>query len=706
MDVDQVIDLTEVRELRQAHGGAEDWSPSGLLERVALLLNSTLDLREVLHRLAELALGSTDAQRCTVFLLDGRILRPAVSIGLRADEQLWEAFREMGSIRLAEVKAAWEHVSAGEPLAIEDAARTDLVPKRWITRFEVGAAAVVPLLAVDDPCGVMVVDYTDPRTFSEEELRLLGTVGNYAGIAVRNARVYEASERRARLHEALSRSVGSLVSDEGPAAVARSLVDAYCDLLGVPACAIGLFDGRMEHITTVAARGGSAQGGPIPFSAVPARVLDRLTDAWSEELESVTFDDEPWLADMVGGDGLDRHKVLPLGVAGRVRGAVVLALAQDARLDVEERRAAGTLAEIAAAVLDRVALLERLERNVSRLEILHQLSTFLVEDADASGVVERLNALLAGHGIEVASVAFRDGELRDLFAAEALDPAEVGAGREGDWPLRVDGRMSLPLRLEDRVVGALRVEGEELDSPEMSFLESVGRGIAELAGRASLRARLVAAAREHAVATERERIASDLHDTVAQQFVAIGLEARRAADQLPQDSPWSERFMRLADLAQRGKWDIDQTVRALSFVPSQGGLVRGLKDLAESFRLDSGLDIFLDVDGAPAPVASEVEQVLYRVAHEAVSSAWRHARCTSIRIGLRFDDDEIVLRVRDDGVDLGSRSAEDPDGSDLLGIRRLVTRIGGRVRIEDADPRGALVQVTAVHEPDDPARAT
>lgn len=704
MDVDQVIDLTAVRERRTSESGTSgthpgDWSPSDLLERVSLLLNSTLDLREVLLRLAELALGSSDARRCSVFLLDARILRPAVSIGLEADEELWGAFQEMGPIRLAEVRDAWEHVSSGDPLAIGDASRTRLIPERWVDRFEVGAAVVVPLLAVDDPCGVMVVDYADPHHFTDEEVRLLGTVGRYAGVAVRNARLYEKSDRRARLHEALTRSVGSLVSDEGPAAVAHSLVDAYCDLLGVPACAIGLFDRRMEHITTVAARGG-ADTGPIPFSEIPEHVVRRLTDTWTERLRAVTFDDDPWLAGIVGRRGLARHLVLPLGVGGRVRGAVVLALEEGARLDPEERRAAEALAEIAAAVLDRTTLLERLERNVSRLEILHELSASLVEDADAPAVVDRLNSLLAGHGIEVASITFRDDHLRGLFGADAMRPEEIDACEDGTWPLDIEGLTSLPLRLEERVVGAVRIGRGGLDPQEVSFLEAVGRGIAELASRASLRGRLVSAARDQAVAAERERIASDLHDTVAQQLVAIGLEARRAADQLPDDSPWSERFSRLADLARRGKWDIDQTVRALTFVPEEGGLVRGLQDLAESFRLDSGLDIFVDVDGPASPVQPQVEQVLYRVAHEAVSTAWRHARCTLIRIGLRFDGDEVVLRVRDDGVDLGSRSTGGAEISDVVGIRRLVTRIGGRVRVEDADPRGVLVQASVSRDPE------
>src|SRR5205823_13565280 len=99
---------------------------------------------------------------------------------------------------------------------------------------------------------------------------------------------------------------------------------------------------------------------------------------------------------------------------------------------------------------------------------------------------------------------------------------------------------------------------------------------------------------------ERHRIASDLHDTVGQQFVAIGLLAQRMREHLPSNSPWADRVQRLADLASRGKWEVDQAVRALAFVPAaRRGLCPSLKALVRSFEADSGITMFLDVAGKP-----------------------------------------------------------------------------------------------------------
>src|SRR5207247_2272409 len=136
-------------------------------------------------------------------------------------------------------------------------------------------------------------------------------------------------------------------------------------------------------------------------------------------------------------------------------------------------------------------------------------------------------------------------------------------------------------------------------------------------------------ARERAMVAERELIVADLRESVGQVLVAAGLLAEQMAEQLSPDSPWCDRAHKLGELVGRAKWEIDQAVRAMAFVPAaRRGLVPALRDLTKSIDDDSGITVVLDVSGRPARLAPNVERVLYRIAHQALSNAWRHSMCT------------------------------------------------------------------------------
>ncbi|MGH2685722.1 MAG: GAF domain-containing protein, partial [Actinomycetota bacterium] len=183
-----------------------------LLERVALALNSTLELRGVLRVLAEVTLEVSGADRCSLFLLEGHTLHPAVAIGTEEDGDLWSAFRGMGPVDLDDIPGALEHLRAGKAVGIDDAGASNLVPHGWVERFSLRTLVLVPLLAAGEPCGLMAVDFRTYHPIGQRELALLEAIGAYAGVAVRNARLFEAVSRRARLQEAMARGASALVS--------------------------------------------------------------------------------------------------------------------------------------------------------------------------------------------------------------------------------------------------------------------------------------------------------------------------------------------------------------------------------------------------------------------------------------------------------------------------------------------------------------
>lgn len=661
----------------------------GLLGRVTVTLASTLELRTVLRRLARIGYQATDARHCSVFLVDGRLLRPTVAIGREPDDATWRAFRSMGTVRLN--GARWKYLAAGKPIAIPDATTSDLVPESWRERFRPGAVVLVPLMAEGTVCGLLAVDWASPREFTPDELAVLEAIGAAAGVAVRNARLFEEVERRARLQEALTRATAALASPNEPKVIAERLLGAYADLLGARLCAIGIFDAERACVTTVASRGPKALEGPIPLGEIPDHVVTRVWESWERAKVPLEFANEPWINERLGGAeaGAGWYQLTPLVVEGHTRGCVLLGFESARRLDADEHAAIRSLAEVASAAVERSVLTDRQDRRFWRLDALYRVSAALTEGADGNTMVATLNALLMEHGIEVESVAFSDERVARRLGADLMTPGERAAGLARQWDAAGDDHAAIPMYLGRRLYGVMRVRPDHLDTEERSFLEALSRGLAEVAHRDDQRHRIEDAGREHLITMERDRMASDLHDTAGQVFVAVALVARSHIESLGPDDPARPLLERMATLSDSGKFEIDHAARALAFAPAtRRGLVPSLRELAKDVERDSGISIGLAVEGQTIRLEAVAERALYRVAHEAVANAWRHAQCTSLVVTISFGDDEIVLAVSDDGVGVPDDFAA---GRGVKGMERALSECRGSLAIAVAEPSGTVV---------------
>lgn len=655
--------------------------PVDLLQRVALALDSTLDLKEVLRLLAGMALEASSAERCSLFLLRDERLVPAVAIGRDSDQDAWSLFRAMGPIPLDEMVGAHEFIKAGVAVHVPDAGECDLVPETWTERFDLKALVLVPLSAAGEPCGVMALD--SAHGFTEHEVATLDALGSYAGVAVRNARTYAAADRRARYQKALAEGTAALVSTMSTEDVVERLADAYQSLLGADVCLIGLLDRARQRVTTLTSRGPTRIPPEIPLSDIPEDLVARITEAWRRDAGPFDLDDEIWLRRLAGTGGFDRYVMLPIVIEGEPAGAVLLAFRSALALDEDGTSAATALAAIAGSALQRSTLTRNVASKLRCLEILHGLGAALQAHSTNRGLVGALNRLLSDEDIHVDSL-----ELTDPLLARHLDEPEKkrNARAEGSG-------FSIPMRVGKRTVGSLNLAAG--GSADIGFLETLANGVAEVATRAAMRTDLEQATRERAVMGVREGMAADLHDTAGQIFVAIRLLARRHSESLPADSQWSTRIARFAELAEQGKWEIDQAVRALSFFPAaRGGLVPAIASLVESFELDSGIRTLFDVEGEAKRLTPDVERALYRVSHEAVTNAWRHARASVVNVRMEFEPGQITLEIVDDGVGLSVRSNGNLAGVGVASMRKAMLDVGGDLRLKSAQPRGALVTAT------------
>src|SRR5215211_1713604 len=212
------------------------------------------------------------------------------------------------------------------------------------------------------------------------------------------------------------------------------------------------------------------------------------------------------------------------------------------------------------------------------------------------------------------------------------------------------------------------------------------------------RSELAAAEREGGRLAERQRLARDIHDTLAQGFVSIVLQLQAAEAELPADAAEArahlERARRTArdNLAEARRLVWDLRPEALSTAP----LGEALGRLADRVADETGLAATATVTGTPRPLSADTEVTLLRVTQEALANVTRHAGVGRVAVTLSYMDGEAALDVRDDGA--GFTPAADGSGPNgglgLRGMRERVEALGGRLAVESAPGRGTTIAVT------------
>lgn len=191
---------------------------------------------------------------------------------------------------------------------------------------------------------------------------------------------------------------------------------------------------------------------------------------------------------------------------------------------------------------------------------------------------------------------------------------------------------------------------------------------------------------EEAVREERRRIARELHDQVAHELGVVSLQASAARRWMRRDVERSEAALQSAEAAaRRALTTMPAILRALRTEEARADLepqpgLDQLDDLVERVSA-TGLPVELRFHGRRA-VHPAVELTAYRLVQEALTNVMKHAEAGSVTVDLRFNTDELLIDVVDDGH--GAAAAVVEGGHGLVGMRERVQLVGGQVR---AGPR-------------------
>lgn len=196
-----------------------------------------------------------------------------------------------------------------------------------------------------------------------------------------------------------------------------------------------------------------------------------------------------------------------------------------------------------------------------------------------------------------------------------------------------------------------------------------------------------------AILEERSRMARDVHDTLAQGFTGIVLNleaAEEAAIDLPEEV--RNRIKRARDVARESLEEARRSILALSGPLSVGGdLANSIRGLADRYRSNTKTSVGFSVRGTSRHLDPAIEENLLRIAQQATDNALQHARGSSIRIELAFDEKQTQLTIMDDGQGFDVKKTGRQQG--LTGMRERAKEIGGKFELKSQPGKGTRIAV-------------
>lgn len=359
-----------------------------------------------------------------------------------------------------------------------------------------------------------------------------------------------------------------------------------------------------------------------------------------------------------------------------------------------QRDLIAALNDVASAVSSTISVDEVLETIVERAKrITNTEKAALVLTLDHSDNLDADSLIVRGAREEhpqqwwaaqlqgIASRVFQTGDM-------SLD-----LNRENDaWLL------CAPIRVKDRPIGllcAINSRTHKFTQEQVDFLAILGA----FAATAIENARLAEQTKYVLLASERDRIAREMHDGISQSLfgVALGLEVCRK-QVLRDPVSVSQRLGELQELVDMSRSELRRFIYDLRPVKLQElGLVGAIEYWTQEVSSGKKVHAQVIIEGEVRTLRPATEACLYSVTKESVSNAVRHADASRVEVHLRYTERSVELSITDNGVGFDQEGVahrrEGESGLGLRSIRERVQREGGTLEIESASGHGTRIQV-------------
>jgi signal transduction histidine kinase len=211
---------------------------------------------------------------------------------------------------------------------------------------------------------------------------------------------------------------------------------------------------------------------------------------------------------------------------------------------------------------------------------------------------------------------------------------------------------------------------------------------------------LAAVERQAGILEERQRMAGEIHDTLAQGFTSIVMQLEAADQALPEDMTSVQDHIRKArDTARESLREARRLVLALQPEPLvEGSLAEALRREAERWTLDCGIKTNYSVTGDPISLNPQVEVTILRAIQEGLANVQKHAEAQEVNITLSYMADQVALDVQDNGQgfdpqNLSGSGDQGNGGFGLRVMRQRVEQVGGEVIVESLPGQGTTLVI-------------
>lgn len=252
-----------------------------------------------------------------------------------------------------------------------------------------------------------------------------------------------------------------------------------------------------------------------------------------------------------------------------------------------------------------------------------------------------------------------------------------------------------PLRIGDKVIGALCVSSSQLDRFSKESADVVTK-LANTAAIALQNAQLYAQAEKVAALEERNRMAAEMHDGLGQMLSYLGLMTDQTMELLSagQEEIALERLHKTRETIEKATVEVRRAINSLmDEPPSEFDLSERLKSEVDTFAGETRLHVAWSAESSPRCSREAAEQVL-NVAREALKNVARHAEANHVSVRLGQENGHYFVAVEDDGKGFDTSQPEPSGHFGLQIIQARAAHIGGHVEIESERGRGTRVTLT------------
>ena len=241
-------------------------------------------------------------------------------------------------------------------------------------------------------------------------------------------------------------------------------------------------------------------------------------------------------------------------------------------------------------------------------------------------------------------------------------------------------------------IGGQKLAG--LSEQQRRALTELEAAVAENDG---LHAQLLTQARETGVLDERQRMAREIHDTIAQGLTGV-ITQLEAAGNVKDPSELGRHLDNAARLARESLTEARRSVQGIPPVPlEKTRLPEAIADVVSRWSRLNEVPVQLTTTGNAEGLHPEIEVVLLRVVQEALANVARHARASRVGVTLSYMGDVVTLDVRDNGIGFvpsNGNGVATRGGFGLTAMRQRVDRVAGQLEIESGPGEGTAISVS------------